>query len=390
MAKRTKTPDRLTVDEVAEALRARGVKPPSRFQLYRWDSLLPRAGSLHTGRRGRPKNQYQPEAVDRLEVLMAVRGGQRMRLRTLRFELWRCGIDSELPNARDYMIRRIEQRFDGFGTTRSRSTDPLDVADEAINDLRSSRIYNPLLRLVLHRVGGDLDGFCMGAHSLIVCLLGGEDASWEDDQAGAPDELDLSPGRAIVKMTGFERAATDMLPDGTRLMDEEPDVRDLLTQLRRAGGVDFRRPSTTLAEATPEELTQARVDASVFAEVLPLAARVAQHAYGRDFAGLGIFTVLHRLSNRYFFVLLTLWLLVVRRALGGEGIDMINQVLRAEWSRFKAYLSVIDAFPQYARYLKADQETQLANCSDAFRARMRTEINAFLEQHPEIEQALTS
>src|SRR5437016_5700257 len=66
----------LLEEELAAALRSRGVKPPGPRQIRRWRSILPQAPAFHTGRRGRPPIRYAPEAVDCLEAIMKLRAGK--------------------------------------------------------------------------------------------------------------------------------------------------------------------------------------------------------------------------------------------------------------------------------------------------------------------------
>jgi hypothetical protein len=388
MRKRKQTPSGLTAKELAAELHRRGVKPPSRWQLSRWDPLLSRAPTVTTGKPGRPAVRYTPDCVDRLEIILALRRSQRMRLKTIRYELWWHGIDAELPAARELMVRTIEERLGGFGVTRAGSTDPLYVADEVASDLRASwPPRNMIFRLVVRRVGRDYDDVVAGIYALVVFALGGE-SPWDDDDAEADDQHNLSPRTAVTRLLGFQKAASDALPDGQQLLDEEPNVQELLIELRDAGGFDFRNPAASLRAATDNELAQARTDAHAFGETLPIAARAIEHRFGRDFAGLGIFTVLQRLSERSLRITATLMVLVVRRALGGDGIEQVAKTLQTLRSTFEAYLTIVVHFPQYARFFKADGDEQLQLCPEQVVSRMREDIQQYLDENPEIKKAL--
>jgi len=303
---------------------------------------------------------------------------------------WWHGIDAELPAARDFMVRTIQQRLGGFGVTRAGSTDPFDVADEVASDLQASWPPRYLIfRLIARRVGRDYDDIVAGVYALVVFALGGE-SPWDNDEAQAADQHKLSPRQAVTGLLGFQKAASDALPDGQQLLEEEPDAKELLIELNDAGGFDFRDPAASLRQATDSELAQARTDAHAFGETLPIAARAIEHRFGRDFAGLGIFTVLQRLSERYLRITATLMVLVVRRALGGDGIDQVAETLEALRSTFEAYLKVVDHFPQYAEYFKVDGNDKLQLCSKQFISKMTADIQQYLDENPEIAQALVA
>src|SRR5262249_26275231 len=132
------------------------------------------------------------------------------------------------------------------------------------------------------------------------------------------------------------------------------------------------------------------IDAHAFGETLPIVIKAIEHRFGRDFVGLGIFTTLQRLSERYLRISATLMVLVVRHALGGEGIDQVAQTLEGLRTTFEAYLAVVDRFPQYASYFKVDGDETLRLCSDEFISKMRADIQQYMHENPEIKKALTA
>ncbi len=318
---------------------------------------------------------------------MKIRGGRNMDLDTLAFELWWRGFPVDFATARAFIVKSIESRLGGFGVTRSGSRDPQDVADEVVRELRSKKLRNALLRLILRRVGRDFEAFITGTYALVIFVLGG-DPPWDDTGSGAADEDRPTPREAVEQLLGFQRAMTDAAPDGSRLIEEPVDVRAMLTELRDSGAVDLRDPSAPIRKATVETLGQARNDAAVFTEVFPIAVRATEIAYKQDFAGLGIFTILDRIANRYFRIVALLAMLTLRKGLGGEGIDQVNKTLQLLQKSFEAYLAVMDRFPQYKKYYRVDQEVQLSRASDEFVAKMRDEVAAFLDDNPDIKIAL--
>jgi hypothetical protein len=319
---------------------------------------------------------------------MELRAGRWRHLETLRFELWWRGLPVDVEPVRQYMAAMLRKRLGKFGVTRSGSTNPLDVADEMANDLRTQKIRHALLRLILARVAGDLDTAIAGLYAVVLFTLGAEPV-WGDvgSDADAPDAGLPTPREAVTKLFGFERAYLDVAPDGTRLLDEPVDVLELLVRLRDAGALDILNAGSTIENASADELATARDNASVFADTMPIAARAAEKAFGRDFAGLGLFTVVYRIANRYFRVI-TLFMMLHLNKAEQEGIRQINATLTIERDRFESYLAILDRFPQYAKYYRVDQEKQLARASQEFIDRMRLEVQAFIDDNPSIKNAL--
>jgi hypothetical protein len=240
-------------------------------------------------------------------------------------------------------------------------------------------------------VGRDLNTFIDGIYALIVFFLGGEPA-WDDSSAYADvaEKGRLSPAEALVRLFGYDRAASDASPTGSRLIEGPVDVRAMLSEVRDLTGGDVRKLPEAVGEASGAELDRARDDAYVFADVMPIAAEAFQRAYSRDFAGFGIFTIIYKITERYFRIVAIIAMLLIRKHLGGEGIDELNEALQANRDACQAYISITDAFPQYAKYWRVDHEEQQAKLSDKFCANMQEELESYLDRNPAIRNALTT
>jgi hypothetical protein len=381
----------LTAQQVLAAVQAKYGRAPNRWRFDRIAALLPQLPSVSSGKPGRPPTLYAPEAVDWVEGIAAIRGfpWRKLPRDLVAFELWWQGVDVDVEDARGYLVKELGRRIGKFGVTRSGSRDPFDVADEIVTELRSKPLRSALVRLLSRRVGRDLNTFIDGIYALIVFFLGGEPA-WDDSgtyadiaEAGRP-----SPAEALVRLFGYDRAASDTAPDGSRLIEGPVDVRAMLSEVRDLTGGDVRKVPDAVADASAAELDQARDDAYVFAEAMPIAAEAFQRAYRRDFAGFGIFTILYRITERYFRIVVTIAMLLIRKRLTGQKIDELNDALRSSRDACQAYISITDSFPQYAKYWRVDHEEQVARLSEDFVTRMHEDLEVFLDSNPEIRNAL--
>ena len=143
----------------------------------------------------------------------------------------------------------------------------------------------------------------------------------------------------------------------------------------------------TLAD---RDVDYARDSARVFAERLPVVARGIQHYTGeRDFAGFEAFTLQRNRRDelRWRLSLVTIFS-TLARIFGREGISEITTAIEKQESRMAACLAIIDRFPEYADYYRHDREERLASLSKKFRDKMQTDVDLFLERHPEIRSKL--
>lgn len=311
-----------------------------------------------------------------------------MRLKTIKFELWWQGFEVGTPEAQEYMAEKLEKAFADFGVTPSGSHDPWDVADHVAQQLRGGKIRHALLRLLLRRVGRDTNGLVTGLHTLTVFALGGE-PMWDDSDVGADDADELSPRQAVTKLMGLDRASTDETDDGTRLIPEPLDIPEFLGELRSYGMFEFSKHPETVRSASPVEMEQARRDAQPFCEDLPTIVRALEVGTRADFAGLGIISVLYQTSVSFFRLIVIIAMLLIRRAIGGDGIEQVNETFRSQVKKLEAFLILRDRFPQYSKYFKlVEYEEQWKILPVDLVAKMKTDINAYLDANPEIKDTL--
>lgn len=379
----------LTAEEVIDAVRRRGGKPPSQRQFRRFEQLLPRAPSISSGKRGRPPTRYSLDAVEWVEAIREIRGPRwrKLRLDVLAFELWWRDFAVDPEKVRAYLVVELRRRLGGLGGRRKASSDPSQVADALVKELRKSpQSRHPVLRLLLRRVGGRLDAVADGLYALILFFLG-EESDWETgDVEGAPDAVP-PVGEVLTALFAFDRAATDAAPDGTRLLEEPINLRELLSELRELSGGDVRRLWFPMETASPAELERARADARPYAQAMQVMVRGLERLFGWDFAGFGIVTAVYRTDERYLRIVTLLAMLTLRPRYA-EGIEKVNEALTANESRFRAYVTVTDAFPQYRKYLRFNREEVVATLPDEFRTKMEEDVQTFLDDNPEVQEEL--
>src|SRR5205823_6402840 len=154
-----------------------------------------------------------------------------------------------------------------------------------------------------------------------------EETDWETGDA--EDASDAVPPirEVLTALFAFDRAATDTAPDGTRLLEEPINLRELLSELRELSGGDVRRLWFPMETASHADLEQARTDARPYARAMPGTARALERVYGWDFAGFGIFTAIYKTEERYLRIVTLLAMLTLRPRYA-EGIEEVNQALR--------------------------------------------------------------
>jgi hypothetical protein len=184
---------------------------------------------------------------------------------------------------------------------------------------------------------------------------------------------------------GFDRAAGDTVPGAEPLLDQPFDLADLLQQLGLSWSPGETRLSAPLDEATDADLEVARDDALAFSTLFSEFATAVQRAYGDDFAGFGIFTVPREEKEaRFVRAAMVTMMLILRRANNGPGIDMIKSTLRERIDEARTYNAIVETFPEYAPYLRSDQQERMETISPEFREKMQRDIGSFIQGRSEV------
>jgi hypothetical protein len=378
----------LSEEQLRGAAAAAG-HPVSAHQLKRWrlNDLIPRPRQTWpTGKRG-SASCYPPGTLDQLCALEELHRTIKL-LPDLGFELWWRGFPVLTDKARGWIAQIIEKHT-GLDLARE-PRDPYDVADEVTEMLRSGEPRDALMRLFRRRVGRNDAALVEGFYVLLLQVFGAQPA-WGNPgaYADAADADEPAPEDALASLTGFARAAQDVLPDTPPLLDDPHDVTAVFAQLQEAGALDIAELAKWIEQTTEQELAVAWDDAHVLTELFPEFVRALEQYAGPDFAGLGIFTVARdSATSRFWRALMVCVAIVVRKLVGDDGMAELKDAIRNNIANAAAYLKVIEEFPEYSAYLGYNYEELVTQQSPEFVAKMRKDLTAFLESHPEIRTQL--
>lgn len=376
----------LSEQELMDGAADAGLTPPSRAQLRRWRraGLIPRSRQVHQEGVAGSVGLYPPRTLPQLLALLTLHDEQKS-LSEICFELWWRGFPIEVTQ----LVRAIREltRRDRELAAKLRQTgsDASEVADELITQLDDGKPRAPLARLIRHRLDSSDEELRSFLYFLTVLGYGGE-LDWDNLDASHGEEL--SPKENLLRGLGFARAMTDGSADVEPWLPEPPNLHDLFEGLRTAGGLTLTDPSSVFDSASDQELTKAREDARRI-RVLAEICAAAETAFGRDALGLGGLSLMYRdeASVRQRIEILIAGL-IARRVVSDEIIDdLLNAVVR-EGERARAYLRIIQEFPEYKRFLTRNGIERLELLSENERERIRSDISEFVERNPEIAQAI--
>jgi hypothetical protein len=308
---------------------------------------------------------------------MEIRGGRKLPEHVVGFELWWRGFDVDLDAVRSYLARLLDEDTADLLAT----PDSYDPADNVERTVESQRPQGALPSLLLERLGGDESALVSGIYALVLLLRGVDPVLDTTSKiVGAGDETETTPENAILRLAGFNRAMTDSVP-GTEetLLGDDFTLLGFFHELNPAELIGCRFSTPVLA-ATDEQLEKARMDAVTFSQLFRELADATEHAFRRDFAGFGIFTLPRREREERFYRATIILMMLVLRKKHADGIDLINDVLRGRISEVRTYNMIVERFPEYGPYLRFDQVEKLKTLPPEDRRKMASDISSFLEE----------
>jgi hypothetical protein len=268
--------------QLLAAVGTRGVRV-SVWQLKRWRSagLIVPPKRVHVrGRRG-SASYYPPEAVD--QVVAVARGLEHERvLAHLLIDRWWDGHWVDRNLLRTALADVPAGLASEISRLRDETGDPVAAAEMLVDQIRQSHHADPFYRLLRNRLGPDWDHM-LAAISTLMHLAFGHDPPWENTGGGPGDEP--SPTQLLERALGVERAQTDTLPGGDRLLPTSINTAAEMTTLASTRAFDLEHTAATLRASTDEDLELARTDARMY-EQLGVIAAAAEIMFGPDTAGL--------------------------------------------------------------------------------------------------------
>jgi hypothetical protein len=249
-------------------------------------------------------------------------------LAELSFSLWWEAYDVSIAKVRDSLRHFLPPR-----PRRKRGQDALAAAEAAVPAALHSGL--PIARKLRRRLPAE------DAHTALVALLlpwmGGRSV-WTNTRED--EDLDeKAPQDLVFKGLGLERAASDRVGDaGPWLATGATAVPEAVSTLQQTGVLTVEGLRELVNGATEAELTQAREDARLLAEGLPIVAKAAEALRGRNALGLGAIPASARtVRGRAMWVVACL---ALRRVLGSEPFEQLRQDLEPA---VRAIRAVLDA-----------------------------------------------
>jgi hypothetical protein len=251
-------------------------------QLRRWRAagLVPTPEPVHE--RGRPgsRSEYEGWVVEQLIVVADLLAETRS-VRYAAIELWwsrrwvrRSALREALLQPLDPLRREVERLAEEVGD------DPLDLAEaiaERAEDQASDHGGWGMLGARLGPRPDDRHRVNLG----LAMLSLGQDVPWDVTDEGETSLRDL-----FARAIGLERATTDVIGE-TPWLAQMPVVEDEIAELTGGLPLDPRDIGDAIANASDEELDQARDIAHWIIESMAPAAAAQEALLGTDVGGLG-------------------------------------------------------------------------------------------------------
>lgn len=377
--------EHMTERQLLTAARRQGCKV-SADQLKRWRraELIPRPIQTHpTGQLG-SQATYPPGTLTRLLAVCELRKRFR-RLERIRFELWWSGhYAGAMAPIRAFLIAQLEGLLTELREHRDRFDDPFDAAEAATSD------SNPHLRhrglRTMRRLAKDDQDFGSAMFAILLDLFGGEPA-WDLKSGDEPSLAEL-----VERATGVERAKTDRLFSGERLLPATTSIVDTIQDFGQSI-FNLDDPGWAIREASDAQLVTARVQARLIVQGLPAVAHIVAARYGRDHAGLSVLGALDS-TDPVLVTVVVQWALLMPSLMTTEAetttVAKTLDALAVNADKLACAELFITELPKYAFLLKPDRDATLESLTSEERTLIASQVNNFLIRHPECSQSFES
>ena len=350
--------DGMTGAELIAAARRAGYKLSEHaLKRYRDGGLIPRPHPAPTkGRVGIPQ-LYPPGTLEQLLAVCQLRKDA-WRFDELRILVWwkRHWVDYE--HLRSSLKAVIDEDPDVRGLHRAYEEaghDPVEAAHMVLEEEDTEELRDPVLRLVLWRLGGNRADLYTVTFTLLVLAFGGA-PEWDSTDVGLDDPItgrhivEASPRELLDRAFGIDRLVSDDFGSGP-FLKERPDMAATLLSLRDVGALDWLNPSTVVDAASDLELDQARDRVSGFFDLLPVVAKAMEAMLGRDFAAMGLFRAADLHKSASVRAMLVRYGLLLPKLVDDESVTGVSAALATSYPIFHAALELTGAFPGYKKYL---------------------------------------
>ncbi len=304
----------LTPQELIDAAAQAG-RTVTTYQLERWRryGLLPRPTQQHAAGREGSQSYYPPHAAELLITICALRTRYGYKkLGEIAFRLWwdgqalepeaaKAALASYLPWRRlaEPDLREVPSALEADGDEEEAFGDTLDGVVQGEIDAVLKRRSGAPLRIMRRRLrrqhGKKRQGEAEQELSSILywffLLSYGGMPSLEPNPLGT-ELREWDPVTVLVTALGLEGATKDKLGDnGPWLKIPNDTLPECFRTFRESGFQDYGSLYEAVESATADQVSQARNDAYLLVERLPLVIKAVEALNGQDFMGLGMFKV---------------------------------------------------------------------------------------------------
>jgi DNA polymerase-3 subunit epsilon len=370
----------VTALELLAAAAAHHVDVTAR-QLKRWRTagLVQQPTRRYGAGRAGSQSVYPAEAVEQLVLVARTLEGDRNLTHAL-INLWWDGHWVEPTALRRTLAGVFEEMAADIERLLTQSADPLDAAEALVDDLKQSHHPDPLFSLMRRRLGRNWDDM-IAVISTLMQLAAGEEPPWYDGEGGPGGEPSLA--KLFERAVGVERAQSDELPEGRRLLPDEIETPAEMQTLALAGAFDPRQMASRITTATQDELELARSDGHML-ERLCIIASAAEAMGGRDTGGLGTLSQFAAGAPGQR-AQLTSMALVLRQLLPAELLAEHTEAAAGAIGPARNVLAIAEAGPELLAYIGSDGPERLAALSPPERKAVAARVERALVQHRQAE-----
>jgi hypothetical protein len=356
----------------------------SAHQLKRWRraGLVPRPTVERVaGLRG-SRALYPGWAIEQLAIVERLHRSIH-RIDALRVAVWWEGHWVQPDALRSALIAPLERVSAQARELTDNAEDPFAAADAIVAAMAIENVSSKITSLLRKRLGSNAD--LINLIWTFLSLGFGAPGPWvEDDHTEdpAPDFLEL-----LERATGTDLMRTKPTGAGGWIAPDF-DLAKFTEELQNAGAFDVEDMSRPIRDATDVALQQARAYAAMFYDGLNAIGQVLQELRDEEIPWLSALSTLEPEDAADRSGLIRN-MLILRALAGDETLAQVGALVEREHARFRAIGEIRAALPQYQSILRTDAREQLTKLGPAKAAKVRADIDRYLNQHPEVAKALS-
>jgi hypothetical protein len=290
----------------------------------------------------------------------------------------------EPEDLRDSLMRILDAVSAKVGRVTEGIEDPAEAADQLTRADRGKRKPSETVRLMRDRLDGDARALQSAMYALASMGMGA-DIEWEDhDPESKEESLESITARAI----GIDKARSDELLPGKRLMSPMVSAKEVLEDLQATGLLEMQDLARAFREASHEAISQAFEDGRLVSG-MDLFAEAAEASHGPDVGGLGsVRTLQYDRMDAVEVAGVVRGSLLTRPSVPDGRFEATAAALEQASGPMQAMLEMRRALPAYAELLGLDTEARLAALPAQEAEKVRSDVRAWLDSRPDMRALL--